>query len=495
LAVPGDEAPLATLSTPSRVSMMTIAFKGFDPVTPLRSSAVAAGLTAPASPGVDGGIWLHSLGSQGRRPKVTPPDGATGVGVLANGYEIATALAVSESEAGVTPPSTWSAKRVRASVAGLLSVAPAVPDIVPAGAIVVAAGESMNVSCSPLGLAYEALSAAVISVTCMGEPSSTAIPSSSPTVTPTSSPGTTTPTSPTDPTSPPTSPTAAPSPTVAPPPGSAPAAPTKVCNIEKSEGNIGCPDSGARSMTGCEFDGASAYCYDRTPNSSGNTTYVNKDCWANPDCQYKLEVNNPGDWQVTANEPAGNTSVRTYPDVQQLTNNWCSTSTPKGFVNCSTPTTDMPINELSALTSTYAESFPDGDGMVAQFAWDIWIPRPGASSQEVMVWVDNHGRPPIETGATFVDTATIAGQTWSLFRYGFGDDFLIWSLGAPDAPAQQASGIVDLLALLNELQARGMVADGGKVTQINAGWEICSTGGADKTFRMTDYSITAVPAG
>jgi hypothetical protein len=294
--------------------------------------------------------------------------------------------------------------------------------------------------------------------------------------------------------SPPTSPTAAPSPTVAPPPGSALTAPTKVCNIEKSEGNIGCPDSGARSMTGCEFDGASAYCYDRTPNSSGYTTYVNKDCWANPDCQYKLEVNNPGDWQVTANEPAGNMSVRTYPDVQQLTNNWCSTSTPKGFVNCSTPTTDMPINELSALTSTYAESFPDGDGMVAQFAWDIWIPRPGASSQEVMVWVDNHGRPPIEAGATFVDTATIAGQTWSLFRYGFGDDFLIWSLGAPDAPAQQASGTVDLLALLNELQARGSVADSGKVTQINAGWEICSTGGADKTFRMTDYLLTAVPA-
>jgi hypothetical protein len=280
---------------------------------------------------------------------------------------------------------------------------------------------------------------------------------------------------------------------VAPPPGSAPTAPT--CIIEKSEGDIGCPDSGARSVTGCEFDGAPAYCYNRTPNSNGYTTYVNKDCWANPDCQYKLEVNDPGDWQVTANEPAGNTSVRTYPDVQQLTNTWCSTSTPKGFVDCSTPTTDMPINELSALTSTYAESFPDGDGLVAQFAWDIWIPRPGASSQEVMVWVDNHGRPPIEAGATFIDTATIAAQTWSLFRYGSGDDFLIWSLGTPNAPAQQASGTVDLLALLNELQARGIVADSGKVTQINAGWEICSTGGADKTFRMTDYSITAVPAG
>ena len=49
---------------------------------------------------------------------MTPPEGATGVGVLTNG-NMKTAQAVSP-ESGVTPPSTWGGKRVRAAVAGLL---------------------------------------------------------------------------------------------------------------------------------------------------------------------------------------------------------------------------------------------------------------------------------------------------------------------------------------------------------------------------------------
>ena len=121
VAAPGEARPVATLSAPARVSMMTLAFTGFDPQAPLRSAATATGLTAPAGPGVDGGIWLHSLGAQGQRPRVTPPEGATGLGVLTNG-NMKTAQAVSTSESGVTPPSTWSGRRVRAAVAGLLAI-------------------------------------------------------------------------------------------------------------------------------------------------------------------------------------------------------------------------------------------------------------------------------------------------------------------------------------------------------------------------------------
>jgi hypothetical protein len=246
----------------------------------------------------------------------------------------------------------------------------------------------------------------------------------------------------------------------------------------------GCPDKPGP-------NGETAYIYPRLPNSNGYTTYINNDCWADPQCQQTLEANDPGYWQVTAREPAGSTSVMTFPDVQQLTNTWCPTD--PGFESCSVPVTDTPISGLATLTSTYAESTPRGD-TIAQFAWDIWIPRPGTTTQEVMVWVDNQGRGTVETGATFIDTVTIAGQTWSLFRYGSGDGVLIWSLGTPDAPVQQSSGTVDLLALLNDLQARGLVAASARINQINAGWEICSTGGQDRTFRLTDYAIDAVPA-
>ena len=235
VAVPDEAAPVATLSAPVRVSMMTLAFTGIDPQAPLRSTGTGAGLTAPAGRGVDGGMWLHSLGAQGPRVRVTPPDGATSVGTLANGYNM-TAQAVSASESGATPPSTWSARRVRAAVAGLLGLGPAPKAAVPPGATAVAAGANMNVSCGSLALEYEVVSATVLSVTCEGEESSNPTPSATPTSSPTP---TTTPT--TTPTSPTHSPSPSASPTVTPPAGSAPTAPTNVCDTSALAGPASAP--------------------------------------------------------------------------------------------------------------------------------------------------------------------------------------------------------------------------------------------------------------
>lgn len=295
---------------------------------------------------------------------------------------------------------------------------------------------------------------------------------SSPSPTPTVS---TPPTSAT-PTTPPTTVSPTPDPTT--PPSTPPTQSAWSCVVEKAEGNKGCPDSLS----------TSGYVYPRLPNSNGYTTYVEKDCWGNPQCQYKLEANNPGDWQVTANEPAGNTGVRTFPDAQQLTNNWCPND--PGFKNCTVASTDMKISQLTKLSSTYAEVTPNDPGIIAQFAWDMWISGNTASSiNEIMVWVDNHNRQ--SGGAPQVGTATIDGQAWTIYRNGTE---LIWSLGAPGEFAQQTSGTVDLLAVLKATIDKGLLSAGAGVAQVNAGWEICSTGGVDKTFRVTDYSVTAVPA-
>jgi hypothetical protein len=85
--------------------------------------------------------------------------------------------------------------------------------------------------------------------------------------------------------------------------------------------------------------------------------------------------------------------------------------------------------------------------------------------------------------------ATIAGQDWTIYRYGTTE--LIFSLGAPGTFAQQSSGTVDLLAVLNEAVAQGFISSTRKVAQVNAGWEICSTGGTAQTFRVTDYTLTS----
>jgi hypothetical protein len=237
VAAAGEARPVATLSAPARVSMMTLAFTGVDPQAPLRSAATATGLTAPAGPGVDGGIWLHSLGAQGRGPRVTPPEGATSLGVLANG-NMKTAQAVSTSESGLTPASTWGGKRVRAAVAGLLSIGPAPQATIPPDATAVAAGERLDVSCAPLALDYQAVSATVISVTCTEEDSASPTATPSPTTTPTTTP--TTPTTPTTSPTPTTIDTVAPVP-VTPPTGSAPTAPTKVCDTPALAGPANAP--------------------------------------------------------------------------------------------------------------------------------------------------------------------------------------------------------------------------------------------------------------
>lgn len=105
------------------------------------------------------------------------------------------------------------------------------------------------------------------------------------------------------------------------------------------------------------------------------------------------------------------------------------------------------------------------------------------------MWVDNSNRG--SGGATKLGTASIGGQNWTLYQYGGGGE-IIWSLGTQGSFAQQPSGTVHMLALLRNLQSRGKVSAGATIGQIDAGWEICSTGGSPETFRVSGYALTAV---
>jgi len=234
-------------------------------------------------------------------------------------------------------------------------------------------------------------------------------------------------------------------------------------------------------------------------NSNGYNTYVANNCWADPSCQQILSANSVGDWQVSANEPAGNTSVKTAPEAQQQLNNWCPDSnTWSNLVTngCGNPG-DTPISALSALSSTYAELTPHNSQTIAQWAWDIWLSNDAGYPDEVMVWVDNNGRCNSGSYGTQVHApAIVAGQEWTPHRYPNSSEF-IWSLdgsGGAGTCAQQASGTVDLLALLKWMQANGFAAPGAAISLVDGAWEICSTGGAPETFRVSSYSITAKAA-
>jgi hypothetical protein len=224
---------------------------------------------------------------------------------------------------------------------------------------------------------------------------------------------------------------------------------------------------------------------------------VANNCWGDPNCQQTLSANSFGDWRVTANEPAGNGSVRTAPEAQQQFNNWCSNgkNTWSNFVPNGCPSsTNTPISALSQLTSTYAESTPHNSKTIAQWAWDNWLDNDSGYPDEVMVWVDNNGRCNSGSFGTQVHApVSIAGQEWTPHRYPNSSEF-IWSLDGPGGAgtcAQQASGTVDLLALLKWMQANGFAAPGVTLSLVDGVFEICSTGGAPETFRVSSYSVTA----
>ena len=250
--------------------------------------------------------------------------------------------------------------------------------------------------------------------------------------------------------------------------------------------------------TGSHQGNCGPYLDPAIPMSNGYNTRVGNDCWADPSCAQTLTAYSPEDWSVTADEPAGNTSVRTGPEVQQLLNDWCpaqGTWAPLVRNGCPGTARDAPLAALSSLGSSYAETMPRDAATSAEAAWDLWLPGDTAEgyAQEVMVWVDQVNRG--FGGATFLaGPVVIGGQSWDLWQYQktkgtMGE--IVWSLlDGTGAPAQQASGSVDLLAMLGWLQAGGYLPADAALNSVDFTFEICSTGGVPETFAVTDYTLT-----
>jgi hypothetical protein len=230
--------------------------------------------------------------------------------------------------------------------------------------------------------------------------------------------------------------------------------------------------------------------------NNGFNTYVVDDCWAEPQCTYTINSRNPGDWSVTdpGDEPAGSTSVATYPDVQQLTNDFDSATHTWG-----TGSDNTPLSGVKTIHSSFKESMPDNSRTIAEFGYDIWTNYPS----DVMVWTDNVNRG--TGGATKIGAMTYAGQHYTVYVNGTvaAGGEIIFSLDGDNGKhtsgfAHETSGTVHILAVLGWLQ-RYMTAHGystyaselGQVGQIDAGWEICSSGGTSETFSMSSFTLRA----
>ena len=104
-----------------------------------------------------------------------------------------------------------------------------------------------------------------------------------------------------------------------------------------------------------------------------------------------------------------------------------------------------------------------------------------------MIWVDTTALRGTG-GAQQMGTGTIGGIPMTYYVYGGSDGLPIIKLNT-----NQRTGTIDILDGLHYFQSKGVVAGNATISQVNFGWEICSTGGQAETFNVTDYSLTATP--
>ena len=183
----------------------------------------------------------------------------------------------------------------------------------------------------------------------------------------------------------------------------------------------------------------------------------------------------------------------TAPEVQQQFNNWCASArtwSNRVSTGCNS-LADTPISAMSQLASSYAESRRITARLSLSGRGTCGSVTSLGYADEVMVWVDTNGRCNGGSFGTQLHApVTIAGQEWTPHRYPNSSEF-IWTLDGSGTCAQQASGTVDLLALLKWMQANGYAAPGATVSIVDGLWEICSTGGQPETFTVSKYSLTA----
>jgi hypothetical protein len=162
-------------------------------------------------------------------------------------------------------------------------------------------------------------------------------------------------------------------------------------------------------------------------------------------------------WGVESTQSAS-TSVKTYPSVQ------------RNYPN-------RPYNTFSMLRSTFAEKMPSSGNYIAEAAYDLWLNN---YSIEVMVWVDNHRQRP---AGDVIAHVTFGGQKFAVWKSG--SDFFSFALEG----GNEQSGTVRLLSALRWLVNHGQLSSDVTLTQVNFGWEICSTHGVPMDFTLTGYSL------
>ena len=270
-------------------------------------------------------------------------------------------------------------------------------------------------------------------------PTTTASPTMAPTTTAPATTGPTTTTSPATTTAPAPAP---PTTTTAPPTTSAhtaTATPPKTCaNGDTIEEGVAASYS--------EADGGKYLIHNNNWNDdAGGKTVITA-------CDYD-------NWYLISDTPNhSDMSVQTYPNVHRDYNN-------------------VPLTRITS--ARFAATGPRCTGCVYNIAFDVWMGS--GFSHELMIWTDNWGQRPI---GNMVDTITIGGHEYQVWRHGSGDGGVFTYLST----TPQLSGDMPLSEFFKDVQNRGWNVT--TTWQVDYGVEIVDTNGNPERFDFTDFAIT-----
>ncbi len=231
---------------------------------------------------------------------------------------------------------------------------------------------------------------------------------------------------------------------------------------------------------------SNAYQYNNIVNSNGFNTYVQNNMWgAQPGTTARLCTRSPGDWTIdTSTQRDDGGAVQTYPQVQQLFNDFCD-----GTWNTCSDGTSTPISRLTKLTSSYAIATPSvatGTG-TWEVAFDLWLSNTPQS--EIMVWVVTSAERGTGGADVKQQNVSIGGASYNYQVYGGNLPQLVLT-------TNQSNGTIDLLGVLKFLQAQKLngkaaVSPGASLDQLDFGIEICDTHGRTLHFATSGYGIAA----
>jgi hypothetical protein len=249
-----------------------------------------------------------------------------------------------------------------------------------------------------------------------------------------------------------------------------------------------CPDKAASSAPGCGSWSAGASSgqaqgFAAGQQSSPNLLGVNQDPWSSGQGPQVLTASSVRDWSVIATDTDPSNApgeVLTYPDSSF--NYYQLNTAASGYT---VPPAQYDLNNITSLTSDFAESMPQVSSLNAEAAYDLWL---NGWKTEIMVWVDTSpakDRNLADDGMTKVGSYTYDGQNFALWRKGSGiTGFYVFLLDH-----NETSGSVDLKAMLETMVSLGYIPATSPLTQIPFGWEISDTGGKPVTFSLSKFDV------